>query len=574
MVSRGTIRVSLVACGLAAALAVLALNSTARADIVWSTAVNISNDSDVLAAGNTVYAYDWANANLSVNGVNFTGTSVNTGAVHANLNLGVGCGSLATFSYSGAPFTSLPADYQALLSGLVYGQSTANSTTVTLNNLQSGHHYAVQVWASDGNVLNTTYSTLTSGVSTQALSPNTANTQPNGVGQYSIGYFTASGASQSYILSGALPSMNAMQVRDVTNIGFWNGTNGSSWDQNTTANFCTNFYTAPFANGTFAAATAIVPSVSFGDYYYDGSGTVAVTQNSVTVGTGGVSAAAVNFINNAVPYTISTADSVGISGSSSVNITGGGTVTLQGTNTYTGATTIANGLLNFTAAAIPLSNPGNQILFGSSGTLQWASGNTQDVSANLTALTAGQTATLDTNGNNVAFASTNAFTGGATGTLVKTGQGTLTVPINHSWSPLVPAFVVNTAAGGSNQHIAGGAMWRKPAGDGGNPASAELRNQSRLSLDRRLWQRKQRHGRRQRRLALHRQRHDGLGRPRHVPRPSLQQRAEHQRRDLAGHFGKKLRPGLLRRQRPPNQHDQSERGPPLPQRRRRRRRPL
>ena len=69
MVSRGTIRVSLVACGLAAALAVLALNSTARADIVWSTAVDISNDSDVLAAGNTVYAYDWANANLSVNGV-------------------------------------------------------------------------------------------------------------------------------------------------------------------------------------------------------------------------------------------------------------------------------------------------------------------------------------------------------------------------------------------------------------------------------------------------------------------------------------------------------------------------
>ena len=46
------------------------------------------------------------------------------------------------------------------------------------------------------------------------------------------------------------------------------------------------------------------------------------------------------------------------------------------------------------------------------GTLQWATGNTQDVSSGLAAIPAGQTVTLDTNGNNVAFATAVGGSGG------------------------------------------------------------------------------------------------------------------------------------------------------------------
>ncbi len=347
------ISTSLFACGLAAALAILALDSTARADIAWSTAVGIANDNDVLAAGAAVYAYDWANANIAVNGVNFTGTSVNTGAVDANLSLGSGFGSALAACNTGASgaFGALTTAYQTLLGGLVYG---ANST-VTMNNLQSGHQYAVQVWDCDTNVSSGQYTTLSSGASTQRIYANPTGVY-GGVGQYSVGYFTASGASQAFTNGTndgtTMPAMTAMQLRDVTNIGYWNGLGGSFWDGNTTANFCTNVYSAPLANGTFAAAAALVPNVYFGDYYYNGSGTVAVAQNSVTVGAGGVSAAAVNFTNNSVPYTISSADSAGITGATAVNVVGGGMVTFVGTNTYTGATTISSGTLSVGGAGL------------------------------------------------------------------------------------------------------------------------------------------------------------------------------------------------------------------------------
>ena len=66
------------ACGFAAVLGFLALNSTARADIVWSAPVTISGDSDVSAVGSTLYAYDWSGSSVSVNGVSFNGTTSQT----------------------------------------------------------------------------------------------------------------------------------------------------------------------------------------------------------------------------------------------------------------------------------------------------------------------------------------------------------------------------------------------------------------------------------------------------------------------------------------------------------------
>ena len=97
---------------------------------------------------------------------------------------------------------------------------------------------------------------------------------------------------------------------------------------------------------------------------------------------------------------------------------GPGTLVLQTANTYSGGTTVTGGLVNFTAA----NNFGSGLVTLNGGGLQWATGNTADISAQLASLGSGG-ATFDTNGNNVTFATALGGTGG----LTKAGTGTLTL---------------------------------------------------------------------------------------------------------------------------------------------------
>ena len=88
-------------------------------------------------------------------------------------------------------------------------------------------------------------------------------------------------------------------------------------------------------------------------------------------------------------------------------------------NSYSGGTTINAGILNFANGALGAS--GNVALAG--GTLQYAAGNTQDLSARIKNSTGA--VTLDTNGNTVAFGS--AIDNTNTGGLTKLGAGTLSL---------------------------------------------------------------------------------------------------------------------------------------------------
>jgi YVTN family beta-propeller protein/autotransporter-associated beta strand protein len=102
-----------------------------------------------------------------------------------------------------------------------------------------------------------------------------------------------------------------------------------------------------------------------------------------------------------------------------------GTLTLTGANTYTGGTFVTGGLINFNAA----NNFGTGHIALDGGGLQWASGNTTDISSRLAAF-GRNGATFDTNGNNVTFGS--ALTGA--GGLAKTGPGTLALAAGNTFT--------------------------------------------------------------------------------------------------------------------------------------------
>jgi autotransporter-associated beta strand protein len=96
---------------------------------------------------------------------------------------------------------------------------------------------------------------------------------------------------------------------------------------------------------------------------------------------------------------------------------------LNGTNTYTGGTNLNGGELNFnSASALPYTISPPNINFGG-GALQWATGNTLDVSNGIAPIPGGVSAGIDTNGNNLTFGTSLSGSGG----LTKLGAGVLTL---------------------------------------------------------------------------------------------------------------------------------------------------
>ncbi len=348
-----------------ATLMVVVARPMAAAPVIFTSPAFLSGDTDVSTIGSFSYAYNWANQNTTntVNGVAFTGTN-NANAGGTNVTL-TGFGTNNTTAFTGGtstPWANLSTNYKSILVGSdSLTRNVSATSTVTLNALVSGHQYLTQFWVSDPRAGTTTTRTevlSSTGGNSQTLSFN-SNGAVGGVGQYSIGYFTASGTTQAFTVTGAqIPTVtsvseqiNAIQVRDVTNIGYWTGINGATWDNSTTANFATNLFSAALTTGTEAAAIAIVPNIYFADAYYNSNATTAVTQSSITIAAGGVSAPNVNFINNALNYTLAGADAIGITGSSAVYVEGTGTVNLTTANTYTGGTFVSAGTLQLSGTA-------------------------------------------------------------------------------------------------------------------------------------------------------------------------------------------------------------------------------
>ena len=162
---------------------------------------------------------------------------------------------------------------------------------------------------------------------------------------------------------------------------------------------------------------------------------------------------------NGGSITLSSTTSVNvISGTATINSTliggglekiGNGTLVLGGANAYTGATAINAGTLSFASGGLGASS---SIVFGG-GTLQWAAGNTQDVSANIAPIPTGITAEIDTNGNNVTFAT--GLSGG--GNLTKIGNGLLALDGANTYSGATTVSAWHARLGQREQHRRGNA---------------------------------------------------------------------------------------------------------------------
>jgi len=169
----------------------------------------------------------------------------------------------------------------------------------------------------------------------------------------------------------------------------------------------------------------------------DYSGTTEVAAGVLQIGAGGSSATSGTLgtgnvtISSGASLVFARADAHSVSnaidGDGSVEQAGPGVLELTGANSYTGGTRITGGLISFTGSG----NFGTGNITLNGGGLQWAAGNTTDISARLDTIgVAG--GVFDTNGNDVLLMSALSGSG-----LTKTGSGTLTLAGNNSFTGTV-----------------------------------------------------------------------------------------------------------------------------------------
>jgi hypothetical protein len=163
--------------------------------ITWSgLATTVADDSDVVTNGILVYAEHWAGYDGSVNGVFFKPAQNNV--------VGSSGGYETLEATNGYPQGSLSTNYWNILRGKWY--NAGNGESVTLNGLQSGHKYLLQIWSSDPRYAPTQSEIILPGFELNMRS-----------GQYGVGTFTA--ISTTHVIGlGGDGVLNAIQVRDLS----------------------------------------------------------------------------------------------------------------------------------------------------------------------------------------------------------------------------------------------------------------------------------------------------------------------------------------------------------------------
>ncbi len=239
--------------------------------------------------------------------------------------------------------------------------------------------------------------------------------------------------SGATVVTTAVDALGFTSGACVTTVNINGGTLNSTSGGN--EGFLANFN---LTGGTVSGNGAFNFSTGFGINSLASSTTSLFSANISIRGAGLTITTATGTAPGGIDLNVSGVISIGNGGSLGVTKAGPGTLSLSGANTYTGPTNINAGILNLGKAEIagtsgPLgtsvaANPGS-IVFGG-GTLQYSLIDTNDYSGRLSAA-AGQPYSIDTNAQNVVFAT--ALSSSA-GTLTKLGAGTLTLTAGNNYN--------------------------------------------------------------------------------------------------------------------------------------------
>lgn len=201
--------------GVLAVLLIVPMTHSNAASITWSNVVNIASDADVVTNDymECAYFYSSSGSTVNLNGVPFTGSG-NSKNIGANITttFPVGGGSVGGMGTS----SGLSAEYQAVLGGCAYYDGSA-AVTVTLNSLNTGGRYFVQIWINDSRSTGARRAaTVTSpGGNTINFDYNLADAV-GGRGQFAVGTFVVDATTQTFTIQSAVSAqLNAIQLRSI-----------------------------------------------------------------------------------------------------------------------------------------------------------------------------------------------------------------------------------------------------------------------------------------------------------------------------------------------------------------------
>ena len=212
------------------ALSLLAAIPARAGFVTWSSPKTITGDSDISQLGAFVSAYNLGgvgNPAATVNGVTFNpfATNATTNTV-GNVTLSSSStifGLNMDFGETEPPFSTLTPGYQTLLqSGSFTTSSTFPPATIsmTLNGLTPGADYQFQWWAHESEA--SSFAPAPPLPGTSATAGNSVTLQRRGVlpgslGQFALGVFTATSASQVIDFNGTDTKtlLSAFQLRQI-----------------------------------------------------------------------------------------------------------------------------------------------------------------------------------------------------------------------------------------------------------------------------------------------------------------------------------------------------------------------
>ena len=192
---------------------IVTFSGTSRAQIInFGPAQQITSDSNVINE-NEVYGYSLTRdqgGTLTVNGATFAqvGNGGNGNYNTANFSMTTTSGvnssqNSGTFGAAAAPFNTLSTNFQTVLSAGDEGQPGVLS--FTLNNLVAGNTYVLEVFSNDSRGFTANrFVTLSDTVGGTGVALNNDTTGSGGLGQYTIGNFTATGTTATFLANTGL----------------------------------------------------------------------------------------------------------------------------------------------------------------------------------------------------------------------------------------------------------------------------------------------------------------------------------------------------------------------------------